>query len=169
MRWAARLAHYYRNSAPGHLFGIVWEACTALRLASLEALCGATARAGNRYGGVSRKRNVVGARSTVAADARRPPALPYGRRLSTRHRCVVARGVDMFDCVMPTRHARNGHLSTSGIINIRNACQRDTGPLDPQCLQYLPALYARLPAAPGSVRRDTRRASLHHPQPALLS
>ncbi len=48
---------------------------------------------------------------------------------------AVPRGVDMFDCVMPTRHARNGHLFTSGgIINIRNACyQRDTGPLDPQC------------------------------------
>ena len=48
---------------------------------------------------------------------------------------AVARGVDMFDCVMPTRHARNGHLFTSaGIINIRNAAhQRDTGPIDPAC------------------------------------
>ena len=48
---------------------------------------------------------------------------------------AVARGVDMFDCVMPTRHARNGHLFTSeGIVNIRNArYQRDTGPLDPAC------------------------------------
>jgi queuine tRNA-ribosyltransferase len=41
----------------------------------------------------------------------------------------------MFDCVMPTRNARNGHLFTSeGIVNIRNArYQRDTGPLDPDC------------------------------------
>jgi queuine tRNA-ribosyltransferase len=48
---------------------------------------------------------------------------------------AVQRGVDLFDCVMPTRHARNGHLFTaSGVINIRNACyQRDTGPLDPEC------------------------------------
>jgi Queuine tRNA-ribosyltransferase len=48
---------------------------------------------------------------------------------------AVARGVDMFDCVMPTRHARNGHLVTSaGIINTRNAAhQRDTGPIDPAC------------------------------------
>ena len=48
---------------------------------------------------------------------------------------AVARGVDLFDCVMPTRHARNGHLFTSaGIINIRNAVhQRDTGPIDPAC------------------------------------
>jgi len=48
---------------------------------------------------------------------------------------AVARGIDMFDCVMPTRHARNGHLfTTAGIINIRNAVyQRDTGPIDPAC------------------------------------
>ena len=48
---------------------------------------------------------------------------------------AVARGIDMFDCVMPTRHARNGHLFTSqGSINIRNAVyQRDTGPIDPTC------------------------------------
>jgi len=48
---------------------------------------------------------------------------------------AVARGVDMFDCVMPTRHARNGHLFTSqGVVNIRNAAyQEDTGPLDPDC------------------------------------
>jgi queuine tRNA-ribosyltransferase len=47
----------------------------------------------------------------------------------------VQRGVDLFDCVMPTRHARNGHLFTSqGVVNIRNAIyQRDTGPLDPAC------------------------------------
>jgi len=35
---------------------------------------------------------------------------------------AVLRGIDMFDCVMPTRHARNGHLFTSqGVLNIRNA------------------------------------------------
>jgi queuine tRNA-ribosyltransferase len=47
----------------------------------------------------------------------------------------VQRGVDMFDCVIPTRHARNGHLFTSaGVINIRNAVhERDTGPVDDQC------------------------------------
>jgi len=48
---------------------------------------------------------------------------------------AVARGMDMFDCVMPTRHARNGHLFTSeGSINIRNRRFRDdTGPIDPIC------------------------------------
>lgn len=50
----------------------------------------------------------------------------------------VRRGVDMFDCVMPTRNARNGHLFTSeGVVKLRNAKYReDTGPLDPQCDCY---------------------------------
>ena len=48
---------------------------------------------------------------------------------------AVARGVDFFDCVMPARNARHGHLFTSqGIINIKNAkYQLDDGPIDPQC------------------------------------
>jgi tRNA-guanine transglycosylase (EC 2.4.2.29) len=48
---------------------------------------------------------------------------------------AVRRGVDMFDCVMPTRNARNGHLFVSnGVVKIRNAVHRtDTGPLDPEC------------------------------------
>jgi len=51
---------------------------------------------------------------------------------------AVARGVDMFDCVMPTRNARNGHLFTSeGVVKIRNSQHRyDTGPLDPKCDCY---------------------------------
>ncbi|HHW4678547.1 MAG TPA: tRNA guanosine(34) transglycosylase Tgt [Xylella sp.] len=47
----------------------------------------------------------------------------------------VARGVDMFDCVMPTRHARNGYYFTkSGTVRIRNACYaRDLDPIEPGC------------------------------------
>ncbi len=50
----------------------------------------------------------------------------------------VRRGIDMFDCVMPTRNARNGHLFTStGVIKIRNAKHRhDTSPLDSECDCY---------------------------------
>jgi len=50
----------------------------------------------------------------------------------------VARGVDMFDCVMPTRHARNGQLFTSqGRLNIKNArWADDDSPLDPECGCY---------------------------------
>jgi len=58
---------------------------------------------------------------------------------------AVLRGVDLFDCVMPTRHARNGHLFTAeGIINIRNAVhQQDTGPIDPRCGCSTCAQYSR--------------------------
>ena len=57
----------------------------------------------------------------------------------------VARGVDLFDCVIPTRHARNGQLFTSeGTINIRNArFQSDTGPIDPNCACYACRNYSR--------------------------
>ncbi|MEJ2045529.1 MAG: tRNA guanosine(34) transglycosylase Tgt [Reinekea sp.] len=50
----------------------------------------------------------------------------------------VRRGVDMFDCVMPTRNARNGHLFvTDGVVKIRNARHRhDTAPLDSECDCY---------------------------------
>ena len=48
---------------------------------------------------------------------------------------AVARGVDLFDCVMPSRNARHGHLFTwNGIINIKNLkYERDEQPIDPQC------------------------------------
>ena len=48
---------------------------------------------------------------------------------------AVSRGVDLFDCVMPSRNARHGHLNTwSGIINIKNAkYERDERPIDPAC------------------------------------
>ena len=48
---------------------------------------------------------------------------------------AVHRGVDLFDCVMPSRNARHGHLNTwNGIINIKNAKYRtDDSPLDPEC------------------------------------
>jgi queuine tRNA-ribosyltransferase len=57
----------------------------------------------------------------------------------------VQRGVDMFDCVMPTRNARNGYLFTSrGVLKIRNArYERDTGPVDPDCGCNTCAHYSR--------------------------
>jgi queuine tRNA-ribosyltransferase len=50
----------------------------------------------------------------------------------------VARGIDLFDCVLPTRNARNGQLFTSrGRINVKNArYAEDDGPLDPECGCY---------------------------------
>ncbi len=57
----------------------------------------------------------------------------------------VARGIDMFDCVMPTRNARNGQLFTSqGRLNIRNArWAEDDGPLDPDCGCYTCRTHSR--------------------------
>ncbi len=57
----------------------------------------------------------------------------------------VLRGVDMFDCVMPTRNARNGHLFTrKGDVKIRNArFTADTRPIDPQCGCYTCSHYSR--------------------------
>jgi queuine tRNA-ribosyltransferase len=51
---------------------------------------------------------------------------------------AVRRGIDMFDCVMPTRNARNAHLFTRhGVLRIRNArYERDTRPLDEACTCY---------------------------------
>ncbi|MBY5992797.1 tRNA guanosine(34) transglycosylase Tgt [Ferrimonas balearica] len=57
----------------------------------------------------------------------------------------VRRGVDMFDCVMPTRNARNGHLfTTEGVVKIKNAKHRDdTSPLDSECDCYTCKHYSR--------------------------
>jgi queuine tRNA-ribosyltransferase len=57
----------------------------------------------------------------------------------------VRRGIDMFDCVMPTRNARNGHLFVNtGVVKIRNAANKtDTGPLDTTCDCYTCKNYSR--------------------------
>jgi queuine tRNA-ribosyltransferase len=58
---------------------------------------------------------------------------------------AVRTGIDMFDCVMPTRNARNGYLFTrTGIVRIRNSQYRhDTAPLDPACDCYTCQHYSR--------------------------
>jgi queuine tRNA-ribosyltransferase len=78
---------------------------------------------------------------TDATARRLPPDRPrYLMGAGTPEDLVecVARGIDMFDCVLPTRNARNGQLFTSeGRINIKNArYAEDDGPLDPQCGCY---------------------------------
>ncbi|WP_444994379.1 tRNA guanosine(34) transglycosylase Tgt [Aliikangiella sp. IMCC44359] len=58
---------------------------------------------------------------------------------------AVRRGVDMFDCVMPTRNARNGHLfTTKGVVRLRNSPnKRDSGPIDDECGCYTCQNYSR--------------------------
>jgi len=73
----------------------------------------------------------------------------------------VAAGVDMFDCVMPTRNARNGHLFTRfGDLKIRNARHReDERPLDPTCTCHT---CAGTPLPGGGTSGGFSRAYLHH-------
>ena len=54
-------------------------------------------------------------------------------------------GIDMFDCVMPTRHARTGALfTTTGEVSIKQACySTDAGPIDPECACYTCKMYSR--------------------------
>ena len=83
---------------------------------------------------------------------------------------AVARGVDMFDCVMPTRNARNGHYFTSfGTVRIRNAkYEKDLRPIEEGCGCYActQRLQPRLPAPPGPLQRDAGADAGHPAQPA---
>jgi len=144
MRWAARSrAHYYREESgdapPGDVFGIIQGGMYApLRLASLEELVRlhfpGLAIGGLAVGEPEEARLAVleGLLPHVPTDR---PRYLMGVGRPEDIVAAVLRGVDMFDCVMPTRHARNGHLFTSsGVINIRNAIHAaDLGPIDPEC------------------------------------
>lgn len=150
MRWAARgHARYYRDEPPGGLFGIVQGGMhAALRLASLEALLRldwpGLAIGGLAVGEPEEERLRILETVIPHMPSDRPRYLMgVGRPQDIV--AAVLRGVDMFDCVMPTRHARNGHLFTAtGVINIRNAAhQRDLRPIDPQCDCYTCRHYSR--------------------------
>ena len=150
MRWAVRgYARYYREEPPGGLFGIVQGGMHAtLRLASLEALLRldwpGLAIGGLAVGEPEEERLRILETLVPHMPADRPRYL-MGVGRPEDIVAAVLRGVDLFDCVMPTRHARNGHLFTAtGVINIRNAIhQRDLGPIDPQCDCYTCRHYSR--------------------------
>ncbi len=155
MRWAIRSHDYYyagteKGSAPpGELFGIVQGGMHLnLRLASLEALQQLEWQ-GFAVGGLAvgepeedRLRVLEGLLPHMPVDK---PRYLMGVGRPQDIIAAVLRGIDMFDCVMPTRHARNGHLFTSqGVVNIRNAAhQADTRPLDPACACYTCRNYSR--------------------------
>ena len=151
MRWAVRShAHYYGkgcadaglDAAPGELFGIVQGGMhLPLRLASLAELdklpWKGLAVGGLAVGESEEERLRILEGLVPHMPANRPRYLMgVGRPCDII--AAVLRGIDMFDCVMPTRHARNGHLFTSeGVVNIRNAAhQSDVRPLDPACSCY---------------------------------
>jgi queuine tRNA-ribosyltransferase len=153
MRWAERSRHAHEGNGNA-IFGIVQGGMyDDLR----DESAGALARIGfdgYALGGVSVGEPKEDMRRIVEHCAPRLPAGSprYLMGVGTPEDIVhaVAHGIDMFDCVLPTRNARNGWLFTSrGDVKIRNARHRDdTGPLDPDCACY--------------TCRHFSRAYLHH-------
>jgi len=140
LRWARRCLDEFRRLAnPNALFGIVqggmFETLREESLASLVELD----LPGYAIGGVSVGEPKEAMQRIVAHTPHRLPAAKprYLMGVGTPEDLVegVAAGVDMFDCVMPTRNARNGHLFTRfGDLKIRNARHKsDERPLDPTC------------------------------------
>ena len=141
MRWAERSKRAFEGN-PNALFGIIQGGIYEdLRDDSLRALTD-IGFDGYAIGGLSvgePKEDMMRVISYIA------PAMPtekprYLMGVGTPQDLIesVWRGVDMMDCVMPTRNARNGHLFTSeGVVRIRNSPHKtDTSPLDPNCDCY---------------------------------
>jgi queuine tRNA-ribosyltransferase len=154
MRWARRS----RDAHPGVLFGIVQGGMFEnLREQSLSQLTGIGFE-GYAVGGLSvGEPEADRVRIMQFIGNRLPGEKPrYLMGMGTPEDLIgaVAAGLDMFDCVLPTRNARNGWLFTRhGDVKIRNARYRDdTGPLDPDCAC--------------ATCRKFSRAYLHHLQKA---
>ncbi len=148
LRWAARSREAHADN-PAALFGIVQGGMyEPLREASLDGLTG-IGFDGYAVGGLSVGEPAADRLRVLDFLAPRMPADKprYLMGVGTPEDIVaaVARGIDLFDCVMPTRHARNGHLFThEGTVKIRNAAHRsDPGPLDPMCDCYTCSHYSR--------------------------
>ena len=155
LRWAGRSqAEFARLENPNALFGIVQGGMFEHLRAESAAALAELKFPGYAVGGVS-----VGEpkEDMLRIMAHTPRLLPankprYLMGVGTPEDLVagVANGVDMFDCVMPTRNARNGHLFTRyGDLRLRNARFRaDQSPVDPTCTCY--------------TCRNFSRAYLHH-------
>jgi queuine tRNA-ribosyltransferase len=138
LRWAERSARAHEGN-PSALFGIVQGGVhDSLRTRSAEELVrigfDGFAVGGLAVGEPEEERNRVLEFIVPALPSDKPRYL-MGVGRPEDLIAGVLRGIDMFDCVMPTRNARNGHIFTSrGVIKIRNArYEMDTRPLDPEC------------------------------------
>jgi queuine tRNA-ribosyltransferase len=155
LRWAERCKRAFERAAPGRaLFGIVQGGDNhALRAASARALVDlgfdGYAIGGLAVGEAQRVMLEVVAATAAALPTERPR---YLMGVGTPDDLVeaIARGVDMFDCVMPTRNGRHGLAFTRfGPINIKNAHHADDArPLDAE--------------SPCPAAREFSRAYLHH-------
>ncbi len=150
LRWAARSrAEHDRLANSNALFGIVQGGMwSQLRLESIAGLTSigfdGYAVGGLAVGEPKEERERVLGEIEPQLPADRPR---YLMGVGTPEDLIesVRAGIDMFDCVMPTRHARNGHLFTSnGVVKIRNSqYERDTRPLDENCACYTCRNYSR--------------------------
>ncbi len=148
LRWAAR-SRQAHNGNPAALFGIIQGGLYPhLRDRSLAGLI-QIGFDGYALGGLSvgePKEEMLAILDYLA------PKMPSGQPrylmgVGTPEDLVeaVRRGIDIFDCVLPTRNARNGHLFTAkGVVRIRNSLYRtDTRPLDEDCRCYTCQHYSR--------------------------
>jgi queuine tRNA-ribosyltransferase len=167
-RWAVRSQNEFaRLNNPNALFGIVQGGMfPQLRQASLEALV-AMDFPGYAIGGVSVGEPKDQMLEIMAHTPHRLPAHKprYLMGVGTPEDLVegVRCGVDMFDCVMPTRNARNGTLFTRyGDLKLRNARHKtDHQPIDPSCTCYACAGNSGVSWNDGG-REGFSRAYMHH-------
>lgn len=148
LRWSQRSRDAHGDSAAA-LFGIVQGGMFPdLRAESLEGLQ-EIGFDGYALGGLSVGEHKQEREAVLAAIL---PAMPvdaprYLMGVGTPEDIVesVCHGIDMFDCVLPTRNARNGHLFVhNGVVRIRNSTHRtDTRPLDESCHCYTCRNYSR--------------------------
>ncbi|QBQ54633.1 tRNA guanosine(34) transglycosylase Tgt [Nitrosococcus wardiae] len=148
LRWAARSRETHGDS-PAALFGIIQGGMYEdLRDQSLQGLL-EIGFEGYAIGGLSVGEPKEAMARILAHTAPQMPAdkprylMGVGRPEDIVE--AVRQGIDMFDCVMPTRNARNGHLFVrGGVIRIRNSPYRDdTRPLDEGCTCYTCRHYSR--------------------------
>jgi queuine tRNA-ribosyltransferase len=150
LRWAERSRRAWdAEKGDGVLFGIIQGGVhTALRQASLEGL-ERLGFPGLAIGGLSvgepaqEQTRVLDALLPAMPVAKPRYLMGVGRPEDLVE--AVAMGLDLFDCVIPTRHARNGHLFVPwGVLNVRNArYASDTEPVDPECRCYTCRHYSR--------------------------
>ncbi|MSR16877.1 MAG: tRNA guanosine(34) transglycosylase Tgt [Methylococcaceae bacterium] len=148
LRWAQRSKDAHANN-PSALFGIVQGGMYEyLRDESITGLLD-IGFDGYAIGGLSVGEPKEEMMATLDAIHRKMPVDKprYLMGVGTPEDLVeaVCRGIDMFDCVMPTRNARNGHLFTTfGVVKIRNAqYEFDTKPIDENCACYTCQNYSR--------------------------
>jgi len=148
LRWAGRSKEAHGDN-PNALFGIVQGGMyTDLREESLEGLKN-IGFDGYALGGLSvgegkdEMRHILDNVTPLLPDDKPRYVMGVGTPEDLVE--AVKRGVDMFDCVMPTRNARNGFLfTTTGIVKIRNQKHEfDTSPVDETCTCYTCQHYSR--------------------------